>query len=63
MTLKMVETVKNYTNIFDFLAKMAHFWTFIKCQKCNGIFKIFGCPFLRKFRDINGTANGTQLVV
>ena len=59
----MVENVKNYTKTFDFLTKMANFWTFIKCQKCTGIFKIFERPFSRKFWDINGTiktVNGMQ---
>ena len=63
MTLKMVENVKNYTKIFDFLTKKAKFWTFIKCRKCTGIFKIFGRPFLQKFRvfiETIKTVNGTQ---
>ena len=63
MTLKMVKNVKNYTEIFDFLTKMADFWTFAKCRKCTGIFEIFERPFLRKFWDINGTietVNRTQ---
>ena len=50
MTLKMVENVKNYTKIFDFLTKMADFQTVVKCQKCTGIYEIFGRPFLQKFR-------------
>ena len=51
------------SKIFDFLTKMANFRTFIKCQKCTGIFKIFGRPFLQKFwvfiKTIE-TVNGTQ---
>ena len=63
MTLKMVENVKNYTKIFDFLMKRANFWTFVKCQKCTGIFKILGRPFLRKFWvfiETIKTVNGMQ---
>ena len=44
---------------------MANFWTFIKCQKCTGIFEIFRRPFLQKFWDINGTietVNRTQFL-
>ena len=34
---------------------MANFWPFGKCQKCTGIFEIFGRPFLRKFWVFSGT--------
>ena len=63
MTLKMVKNVENYTKIFDFLTKMANFRTFIKCQKCTGIFEIFGRLFSQKFRvfiETIETVNGTQ---
>ena len=63
MTLKMVRNVKNYTKIFDFLTKMANFWTFVKCQKSTGIFEIFGRPFLQKFWvfiKTTETVNGMQ---
>ena len=43
------KNVKNYAEIFNFLTKMTNFWTFIKCQKCTGILKIFRRPFSRKF--------------
>ena len=63
MTLKMVENVKNYTEILDFLMKMANFRTFVKCKKCTGIFETFGRPFSQKFWvfiETIETANGTQ---
>ena len=63
MTLKMVKNVKNYTKIFDFLTKMANFWTFVRCRKCTGIFEIFGSPFLQKFWvfiETIKTVNGMQ---
>ena len=63
MTLKMVENVENYTKIFDFLTKMAFFWTFVKCRKCTGIFEIFRGPFLQNFQvfiETIETVNGTQ---
>ena len=41
MTLKMVKNHENYTGFFNFLPKMANFWTFGKCQKCNEIFGLF----------------------
>ena len=35
----MIKNPKNYTEIFDFLPKMANFWPFVNCQKCTRNFR------------------------
>ena len=43
---------KLYKN-FQLLNKNGDFWPFVNCQKCTGIFKIFGPTFLQKFWENN----------